>query len=204
MLSIVKEAVVSSGAERTYYESFADATVAVRMGGAGTWSVADIAYAGGAHTDQKPSYYAGWALVVVYQDAHLGDAEVTVFDGAALVSSTAHQTFTITTDPSNYLRVGVVAWEGDRDLTGDRLELADAAAHNPAWAPLTPLDSVGNSDNALDLTVLGSRHPNTFGVDVKGFRAQTPPGAQSTIRATSSGDRYILGALTTWAPAPAD
>jgi len=203
VLSVVKEPVGGSNSVRTYYESFKDVTTEVQLGGAGKWSVADIAYAGNSHTDRSPSYYAGWALVVVYEDgAHLSSADVTVYDGAALVASGSSQTFAINADPSSALRIGVVAWEGDRGLTGDELQLSDGDANSP-WTALTPMrgsTTLGTSDNAFDSTALGSEHPNTFGVDVKGFVPVQPPAAKSTIRVTSSGDRYVLGALTTWTP----
>jgi len=202
VLSVVKEPVSGSNSVRTYYESFKDVTTEVQLGGAGKWSVADIAYAGNSHTDQSPSYYAGWALVVVYEDGHLAAGNVTVFDGAALVGSARDQTFTIATDSSSKLRVGVVAWEGDRGIAGDQLEVS--AAGVPA-SPLIPRSwdgPPGLTSNAFDSTAVGSGHANSFGVDVKGFYPVVPPASSTTIRATSTQDRYLLGGLTTWAPAP--
>ena len=207
VLSVVKEPVSGSKSERTYYESFKDVTAEVRLGGAGKWSVADIAYAGNSHTDRSPSYYAGWALVVVYEDGHLATGNVTVFDGAALVDSARDQTFTIATDTSSKLRVGVVAWEGDRDIAGDQLKVSAAGALASSGVPLTPRrwdGLAGLTSNAFDSTAAGSDHPNSFGVDVKGFYSAVPPASSTTIRATSTQDRYLLGGLTTWAPAPPD
>jgi len=207
VLSVVKEPVSGSNSERTYYESFKDVTAEVQLGGAGKWSVADIAYAGNSHTDRSPSYYAGWALVVVYKDGHLAPGNVTVFDGAALVDSSRDQTFTIATDPSSNLRVGVVAWEGDRGIAGDQLEVSAAGAPATSGMPLTPQPwdgRTGVTNNAFDSTAVGSGHPNSFGVDVKGFYSAVPPASSTTIRATSTQDRYLLGGLTTWAPAPTD
>src|SRR5690606_2311720 len=58
---------------RHYYQSRADITELVAAHGAGSWSVADVATAA-TRLDNDPTYYAGFALSVVYRHADLPDS----------------------------------------------------------------------------------------------------------------------------------
>ena len=82
---------VTDNAKRSYYQSFADVTAAVKAGGVGDWAATGAAVAKSA-TDPTSNYYAGWALVVVYADSVAG-GNVTVFDGGAWVATDQSTTF---------------------------------------------------------------------------------------------------------------
>jgi RNA polymerase sigma factor (sigma-70 family) len=196
-VSAAATSTVTDNAKRTYYQSFADVTDVVAARPAGTWSVADVAVSAG-RSDTDRTYYAGWALVVVYDDPTPGtdQATVTVYDGAAWVgTSTPAPRFRFVAQPGGTARVGVVAWEGDLGTTGDQLVLDGS--------PLTPTrpDGRGSPNNAFDSTAAGWRTANSYGVDAKGFAPGATAADVATLTATTTGDQYLLGAVTVRAPA---
>lgn len=172
---------------RRYYQSFADVTAQVQAAGGGTWSLADAAVAATA-TDPNPSYYAGWALVVVYGDtSSSGPRTVTVHDGGRwIATATAQTVLTVATVPGRPVTVGAVAWEGDAATVGDRL-LLDGTA-------LTPVG--GSSTNAFSSTATGWDHLNSLGVDAKAFLPVNAVSDLSTLTASTTSDQYLLGAVT--------
>ncbi len=178
---------VSDASGRRYYQSFADVTTLVHDGGGGTWSLADAAVAATA-TDPDPSYYAGWALVVVYGNpGAAGTRTVTVYDsGQWIGTATAQTVLTVETGVGSQVTVGAVAWEGDAATVGDQL-LLDGVA-------LTPLG--GSADNAFDSTATGWTRINSLGVDAKLFLPVTATSGSATVTARTTSDQYLLGAVT--------
>ena len=125
-----------AGGIESAYVAFADVTALVRAGGAGPLRRSRTCRAGPA-SDR----YAGWSLVVVYRDPALPLRNLTVFDGLATIEQNEPPlqigVSGFKTPVSGPVRtsVGLVAYEGDRGSSGDRLalngrDLTDAA--NPA------------------------------------------------------------------------
>ncbi|MGQ9735235.1 MAG: DUF7933 domain-containing protein [Thermaceae bacterium] len=183
------------------YAAFADLTELVRASGNGPYWVGGILAATG---NDGLGFYAGWSLVVVYKNAAEPFRNLVVYDGYANLRGTN----TVTVTPSGFLaprtgpvnaQVGVVAFEGDGGITGDRLrvnrtDLSDA--QNPA-------DNFFNST----ISLLGSRFTaktpdfvNQMAVDadiVKVREGLIPNGATSAeIQFTTSGDAYFPTVLT--------
>src|SRR6202011_5296973 len=99
------------------YAGFADIASLVQTAGSGTYSAADVQATLGANM------YAGWAMVVVYRDPSQVARNITVFDGYSRVSA-APVPFTVsgfTTPLAGQVNtsIGVVAFEGDENITGD-------------------------------------------------------------------------------------
>ena len=167
--------------------------------GPGAWSVADVAVSATA-TDQDRTYYAGWSLVVVFADPE-SDASVTVYDGGQWIGTSAVPTaFEFAAEAGTAARIGVVAWEGDRTGTGDRLVLGDTCGSGgTTQRPLRPTrwdGSNGSDNNAFDSTATGWRASNSLGTDAKGFGEVTLACDVSSLTATTAGDQYLIGAIT--------
>jgi hypothetical protein len=105
------------------YQAFFDVTAMVQAGGSGTYRVANVQAGTGR------DHNAGWGLVVVYRDASQPTRNLTVFDGFATVTTGSPN---VTVDVSGFLapfsgpvytRIGVVVYEGDVGLVGDRMRL---------------------------------------------------------------------------------
>jgi uncharacterized repeat protein (TIGR01451 family) len=117
--------------ERTRYQGFADVTSLVQAAGGGTYTVANVQAGTGADR------HAGWSLVVAYEDASQPARNLTIFDGFAQVAVNGH----VPIDVSGFktpltglvnTQIGIVAYEGDRNLSGESVklngfELSDAA-----------------------------------------------------------------------------
>jgi hypothetical protein len=88
-------------------------------------------------------------------------------------------------------RVGVVAWEGDADLPGDRL-LLDGR-------PLSPWAGDHSRENVMDGSARGAVGPAlSFGTDVDDFPAVLDGGAELAL--TTRQDAYLPGAISVVAP----
>ncbi|GIG34321.1 sigma-70 family RNA polymerase sigma factor [Cellulomonas oligotrophica] len=189
---------------REYYQSAADVTELVRGGGGGEWGVADVAVAA-TRTDEVPTYYGGWALVVVHgtlaepaDGAPAASSAVTVYDGGTWVGSGAATApeFSFVAEPGSQARVGVVAWEGDRGGSGDRATLGSTTLVPQRWGG-TGFVGGGSAQNAFDSTATGSRYLHSLGVDAKGFQpAALSATGVSTLRLTTTSDQYLVGAVT--------
>ncbi|AEI13402.1 sigma-70 family RNA polymerase sigma factor [Cellulomonas gilvus] len=185
----------SDASGRRYYTSFADVTAQVRERGAGAWSLADSAVSA-TRNDNDPTYYGGWSLVVVY--AAPGDARVTVYDGGLWVgTATPPPAFRFSTPAGSTARIGVVGWEGDRGLSGDRLRLGGLCTD--ATTDLVPLRSDGtrgSAGNAFDSSAVGWRTSSSLGIDAKGFAPTTIGCDVSSLTPVTTGDQYLVGAIT--------
>jgi VCBS repeat-containing protein len=112
------------GASGVIYGAFADVTAQVQAKGAGTY------WGGNVQTTNGSDQYGGWSLVVAYRDPAATAKNLTVFDGFAVVNTTAPTTITIPVTgfqapPSGPVnaKVAAVVYEGDRGTTGDFLQL---------------------------------------------------------------------------------
>ncbi|PKQ26802.1 MAG: hypothetical protein CVT64_03700 [Actinobacteria bacterium HGW-Actinobacteria-4] len=187
------------GGSRQYYQSQVDITDLVQQFGAGQWSVADIALSA-TRQDPDPSYYGGFAITVIYSHASLPDSRVALFDGTDWVKTGDSTSFTFVTDAAADVTVGWVAWEGDRGLAGDRVDINGDNVVPLRWNPggnwpqaSTP---TGDSGNAADSTAFGSKYANSLGVDAKPFRTVTLAAGTHVLTAGTSTDQYLIGALT--------
>lgn len=193
---------VSDSAGRVSYQSYADVTDLVAAHGSGEWSVADVALAdldygsGWGEYLASRDHYAGWALVVVYEDASLPDGTVTVHDTPVAVTPGAGLSVDFLGGETTTL--GAVAWEGDRGIAGDELRL-NSNALRPLMSGSTPdRPRFGSASDAFASTAWGStsRYENSLGVDAKKFETVATQHGVNTVTATTTGDEYVLGVLT--------
>ncbi len=176
---------------RTYYQARADLTSLIQQYGGGTWAVADIAVSDG-RTDTNPSYYAGFALTAVYEQAILPKSSVAVYSGADPVTKDDEAEYTFATDGESDVDVSVIAWEGDRGLDGDTLTL-DGDKMTPEHTTSGGAISTGDKDNAFDSTAFGSGEANSLGTDAKDFKTETVDAGEHTLVASGDGDNYAVG-----------
>jgi uncharacterized repeat protein (TIGR01451 family) len=185
----------------TAYQQFKNVTAAVKGAGAGVYTVADVQAGTG------PDRYAGWSLVVAYEDLNAAPHNLSVFDGLTVVSQgtpTADIDVSgFTTAPSGevHTTLGAIAYEGDMGKTGDGMKLGTNAISD-ATNPATDLfnSSIG---------VLGTRtltgdpaQNNNLGFDADLFRADgylanNATTARLTVNtAATNGETILPGVLT--------
>jgi len=174
------------------YEAFADVTSLVAAGGAGAWTASGALVGPGAPATPGSTLgdgiYAGWSLVVVYGDSTLSSGRATVFDGFERVAA-SRVSFVVAGLPSSSVEVHAVVWEGDAGTTGDSLALDGV--------PLTRAAGSSDPNNAFDSTAAGSAWANSFGVDAGAFQLALLARSRGTLEATSTGDFFTVGVVTT-------
>ena len=176
---------VSSTVMGTHYASEADITDLVQGAGAGQWSIANITYSLSGSTAQR---YAGWGLVVVFDEPTAAESKIQLFNGGVRVQSGSPVELVFQGSNSASGRIGAVAWEGDRGIAADTLSLNGAA--------LTPSGGLGDPANAFDSTANGFEYVNSLGVDAKSFAAENLAPDRNTLVLGSTQDAYFLSALT--------
>ncbi|HEY1403783.1 MAG TPA: hypothetical protein VGB05_06635, partial [Pyrinomonadaceae bacterium] len=130
----------STTATSNAYQGFVDVTAQVQSARSGTYWAADIE----AETGQDTTgFYAGWSLIVVYQDVNQPLRNLTVFDGFASVSNgnnvttTANGLLTPTTGVYNAY-AGMVTYEGDQGINGDSFQITNTSTNVSTTISDTP------------------------------------------------------------------
>jgi hypothetical protein len=190
------------------YQAFADVTAQVKAGG--TWWVGlPQAPAGGRDS------YAGWSLVVVANADSLPERQVAVFDGLNPVDRDAAAiNFALGPSGAGSGQVSTVAWEGDRGLTGDQVDLdgqslADCSGLACDMEDSTAQGAIPNDPHGKRPDV--GRDPgghchrpwpecapgswNTFGTDVHTYPVQVAASDEHRIRASTVSDVFSLGVV---------
>jgi len=188
------------GEDDDSYMGIADVTSQVKAAGSGTYTVANVMAETG---NTGGGRFAGWSLVVVYQDLTLPLRNLVVYSGFGSIQpgdspvSTTISGFVVPPSGTTVASVGFIGLEGDRGLGGDSFRLNGKALS----------DDVNRSDNAMSSTIsslgqyITAKNPdykNQLGWDVKTIQADgfLPNGATSaTISMQTDGDAYMIGAF---------
>ena len=180
------------------YQAVADITDRVVAEGNGDYTVAGISAQQGT-TDR----YGGWAIVVVYEDESQPLRNLTVFDGFGRITQGGRRTATV----SGFLTpltgevaatVGIIAYDGDNGLAGDRLLLDGIELGGDD----RPADDFFNSHRTRDGVTVSEGSPDYVDqlgfdlglVDASGVLANGVDSAEFTFTTTS--EQYYPGVLT--------
>ncbi len=182
----------------TAYQSSVDVTDEVAEAGNGTYWGADVSSTPG------PGAYAGWALAVAYRDAGEPMRQLTMSVGLDAV--TRKQPARLVLDhlqtPSTGeapASVGIVAWDGDRGVTGDRLRLSGTTLSARPHARTNVAGSSVLSPATAARPRLAAR-ANTMGLDIATLDATgalDSGASRAVLRATTRQDDFRLGLVTT-------
>jgi uncharacterized repeat protein (TIGR01451 family) len=198
----------STAAAPNAYQGFVEVTTQVQAAGNGAYWAADITADNG---QDSTGFYAGWSLVVVYQNNSQPLRNLTVFDGFASVSNGNNVTTTATgllTPASGTFNayVGTVTYEGDQGITGDNFQVTNTTTNVTTTISdaLNPSTNFFNSSISALGTRISAKNPdyvNQLGFDVDTVSvasANTALGNSATsVRLTfnSTGDLYFPGVL---------
>ena len=188
------------------YHAFADVTGLVSAAGNGTYTVANVQATQGVTSSGR---YAGWSLVVAYNDPNSPPRNLTVFDGysqvdvklpptATTIPISGFETPPLGSGPVN-AQVGIVAYEGDLGITGDTASL-DNVLLTDATHPKDNFFKSTISNLGVNVTSKTPNYINQLGYDSSIIQANgiIPNGATSAdIELTTSGDSYFPGVVTT-------
>lgn len=189
---------ISFGTGRIRYQGFVEVTSLVQSGGNGTYWVADVT-----GSPNNSDRYAGWALVVVYQNSSEPLRHLNVFDGYASVAGSTTVSTTISgfltpaTGPVT-LRLGTVAYEGDLGFVGDRLRVNGTDLSDPT-NPATNFFNSTISDLGVHVSTKNPNYINQLGFDIDRIETTNLIGnaqTSATVSFVTTGDAYLPGVLT--------
>ena len=182
----------------TRYQGFADVTSQVAAAGNGVYTVGNV------ETGTGNDRYGGWGLLVVYRNAAESVRRLLVYDGLLALQSGLRPAADISlsgfvTPPSGTVvgRLGILAWEGDRGITGDAATFAGRSLSDT----LNPVTNVFNSTISRAGVATTGRTPsyvNQLGVDkdeftIDGYLANNATTA--TLHLETTTDLYLPGAI---------
>jgi uncharacterized repeat protein (TIGR01451 family) len=203
------------------FVGYADITQYVQTQGIGSYSVGDLALTEG--NGGNTGFYGHWGIVVVYKNSKMAWRDVTIFDGYSFVQSPGDGAlasgellisgFNAVQNGDVKIKMGVMAGEGDRGISGDFLEIRNAAG--TTWQRLShPLTSTGNffnssiytpvwnSSNALVETPRFPNLLNNTGIDIAMWEIPNPNNSiiansqtATTFRYGSTQDLYNIYAI---------
>ncbi|GAA1598451.1 Ig-like domain-containing protein [Actinoplanes couchii] len=182
------------------YQAFADVTSAVGAAGAGVYTVANIQ--AGTGVDR----YAGWSLVIAYQNAAKPLQSLHVYDGFGVVDTNTTSVditvsgFQTPSDTSTDVQasIGAVVYEGDLGKVGDTLKLDNQSMSDAA----NPINNFFNSTVSEGGAIVSNRSPsyrNLMGVDLDQFDATgklAHNATSTTLNLSTSGETIYPGVVT--------
>jgi uncharacterized repeat protein (TIGR01451 family) len=180
------------------YAAFVNVTGQVQRAGSGVYTIANVQSATG------EDRYAGWALVVAYEAAGEPPRNLTVFDGLTSVtqgkSATTIPVSGFQTPLSGPVRtkLGFVAYEGDRGISGDAATLDGKVLSDTLNAGNNFFNSVISNDGRY-VTDKTPDYANQLGFDAKriGIDGLLANGATSaTIGLKTTSDQYLPQVIT--------
>lgn len=179
------------------FSAYAEVTDYVKQYGLGEYTVADIALIDGDDTSGT-GFFGGWGMIVVYENSKMKWRDVTIFDGHAYVQGSTTVSYelpvsgfrTAQGDVPIEMKLGLIAGEGDRDISGDYFEIIDLANN---WVRLShDGNSTTNFFNS-SIPAPAPRNPtlvNNTGVDIAMFDIVNTDNYIITNDQTSTRFRY--------------
>ncbi|OYX14441.1 MAG: hypothetical protein B7Z16_14465, partial [Algoriphagus sp. 32-45-6] len=188
------------------YSAFAEITDYVKTNGLGQYTVADIALVEG--NGGGTGYYGGWGIIVVYENSKMKWRDITVFDGHAYVQGSTTVSHEIPISGFNAvqtgqvnIKLGVMAGEGDRSISGDYFNIRRSSDNN--WQALNHTgNGTNNFFNSSIQTGGNTRNPNLLnntGLDISMFNIPNVGNSviannqtSTTLRYGSTQDTYVI------------
>ena len=190
------------------YQAFADITSFIQTNGAGTYSVGNAPLSTGSIS--SGGNYGGWCIVIVYENPTLNYNSLRLYDGFQQVFNngnplTTSVTLTGLNVPSGSLstsdaKMGVVAWEGDANLTGDFLKINGNTFSNGINSATNPWNGT-ISNNGVHVTTKNPNYTNQMGIDIDQFEVGTgygilPNATSATLEFGTEADQYFPGIIS--------
>ena len=200
----------------TVYQTYVDVTAFLQSNGSGTYTIADLPASPG--SVGSGGHYAGWSIVVAYENPASNYTSVRIYDGYSQVydnGTPITQTVVLSglNVPNNPLAatdalMATMVWEGDGNLgassanpAGDYLKINNIAVSN-AVNPVTNFWNGTISKNGFFVT--GTKNPdyyNQMGIDIDEINVGTgydifPNATSVTIQFGTEADQYFPSVFT--------
>jgi gliding motility-associated-like protein len=179
---------------RKFFAAFTDISQLVQDHGSGTYTLSDLE-----NINISQNYcstgtnFAGWSIVVIYEDQNLPLHQINIYDGLEAVPDA----ITIQLDNLNVLdvegaKIGFIAWEGDSSLeVNESLKMNGYILSNP---PLNPETNAFNGTNSF------TGQSNLYNMDIDFYNIQNTINVgdtSATIELTSGQDLVMVNNIIT-------
>ena len=148
---------------QNYYSAFADVTSLIEVGGDGVYTIANVDALTG------PDCFAGWAMVIVYENSSLPLRSMTIFDGYAIVPPSVDIVAKGFNAPKEGLfsaYLSAIAFEGDMQSAGDALMINGTVLEDSINSKENFFNS-RISKNGVLVTEKNPNYTNQLGFDIK-------------------------------------
>lgn len=180
------------------YQGFVDVTSHLTEAGNGDYFVANLTALSG------PNRYAGWTLVVAYEDATQPQRNLVVYDGFLFdTPSITNLSLPLTgflTPPFSPVKtsIGLVVYDGDRGGSSNDKLLLNGTAITDAANPAGNIYNSTISNNGVPVLTRNRDYSNTFGIDIDMFNADNtlPTSATSATVVISASQKVLPGVVT--------
>ncbi len=182
---------------RVFFAAFTDVTDLIQNTGNADYTLADLDL-----TDVIAPYcpsgtnFAGWSIVVIYEDPDLPLNQLNVYDGLESVSAfnnlLSFQLDNLNVIDNQGAKIGFLAWEGDSSIAVDEtLQVNGNIISNP---PLNPANNAFNSTNSF------TNSDELWNMDIDFYDIQNNiqiGDTQATITLTSGQDFVMINNIIT-------
>lgn len=182
---------VSATTGLDYFSAFKDVTAQVAATGNGLYTLSELdisPFLGvGSPYCANATNFAGWAVVVIYENSSLPLNQLNVYDGLQGVPNTIN----IMLDNLNVIdndgaKIGFVSWEGDRSLAvNETLTINGNVVGNP---PLNPANNAFNGTNSFT----GDTNLYNMDLDVYDIQGFIEIGDDSAQIQLTSGQDFVM------------
>lgn len=176
----------------TYFSAFKDITSFVQNTGNGTYTLSelDISAFEPLHYTRKTNF-AGWAILIVYENPTLTLNQLNIYDGLQGVPDALQINLTNLFVMNNTnAKAGFIAWEGDSQLATETFSVNNIVISNAS----NPVNNVFNSTNS----VTGSNTLYNMDLDIYEIDNYVAVGdTNATIRLSSSQDFIMINTVIT-------
>lgn len=176
----------------TYFSAFKDITSFVQTTGNGTYTLSelDISAFEPLHYSRKTNF-AGWAILIVYENPNLTLNQLNIYDGLQGVPDALQINLTNLFVMNNTnAKAGFIAWEGDSQLATETFSVNNIVISNAS----NPVNNVFNSTNS----VTGSNTLYNMDLDIYEIDNYVAIGdTNATIRLSSSQDFIMINTVIT-------
>jgi gliding motility-associated-like protein len=170
----------------TYFSAFKDITTLVQTTGNGTYTLSnlDISPFEALHYSRKTNF-AGWAILIVYENPSLTLNQLNIYDGLQGVPDALQINLTNLYVLNNAnAKAGFIAWEGDSQLATENFTVNSTVISNP----FNPPNNVFNSTNS----VTGSNQLYNMDLDIYEIDSYISIGDTSASIALTSFQDFIM------------
>jgi gliding motility-associated-like protein len=170
----------------TYFSAFKDITSYVQATGNGTYTLSDLDISAfeALHYSRKTNF-AGWAILIVYENPSLTLNQLNIYDGLQGVPDALQINLTNLFVLNNTnAKAGFIAWEGDSQLPTETFSVNNIAISNA----INPINNVFNSTNSIT----GSNTLYNMDLDVYEIDNYVAIGDTSASITLSSSQDFIM------------